>query len=141
LTFSGLVSTLASAAPILNEVVAKNLSHPDAAGEYPDWIEIHNPDDSAFNLKDYHLSDDETNPTKWQFPEDLIVPANGYLIVFASGEDGMTAGHSPASRRPALWTNANRKPAYVFPPRNPNSRSLKFHSHQNCHYREFLWID
>ncbi|MFT7444427.1 MAG: hypothetical protein ACI9AF_001331 [Granulosicoccus sp.] len=97
LTFSGLVSTLASAAPILNEVVAKNLSHPDAAGEYPDWIEIHNPDDSAFNLKDYHLSDDETNPTKWQFPEDLIVPANGYLIVFASGEDGMTAGQAHTS--------------------------------------------
>ena len=35
----------------------------------------------------FHLTDDNRIATKWQFPDSTVVPAGGYLVVFASGLD------------------------------------------------------
>lgn len=52
--------------------------------EYPDWIEIHNTDtDNALDLAGWYLTDDPHIKTKWRFP-DTVIPADGYLTVFAS---------------------------------------------------------
>ncbi len=50
-----------------------------------DWIELHNLRDSALNLSGLHLTDDPDDLTKWQFPAGTVIPANGYLVVYASG--------------------------------------------------------
>lgn len=55
-------------------------------GDYPDWIEIHNPGAAPVSLKDYGLSDDPEKPLAWKFGE-KILPPGGYLVVFASGKD------------------------------------------------------
>jgi hypothetical protein len=55
-------------------------------GDYPDWIEIHNPWDEILNLEGYGLSDNPARPFKWVFPSVTIEPG-GYLVVFASGKD------------------------------------------------------
>lgn len=55
--------------------------------EFYDWIEIENLTSGDVDIEDFHLTDNMDRPTKWQFPPDTIVPANGYLIVFASGKD------------------------------------------------------
>jgi hypothetical protein len=55
-------------------------------GEYPDWIEIHNPGDEPVNLEGYGLSDDPARPFKWTFPSVIVEPA-GHLVVFASGKN------------------------------------------------------
>lgn len=53
---------------ILNEVMASNKSvFPDENGEYPDWIEVYNPGDTAIDLSNYGLSDDEQTYAKWVF--------------------------------------------------------------------------
>ena len=77
--------------PLINEIMASNGdSIEDFQGDSEDWIELYNPSDQAIDLSQYYLSDDLENPSKWQFPEDTIIEANSYLIVFASGKDLQT---------------------------------------------------
>ena len=59
----------------------------DPQGENDDWIELHNVSDYAVNLSGMYLSDNRTNPRKWQFPDDTQIVPGGYLIVWAD-EDG-----------------------------------------------------
>ena len=72
---------------VINEFMASsdNLSgveEPD--GGTPDWIELHNNTNSDITIdKHYYLSDDKDFPKKWNFPEEVIIPADGYLIVWA----------------------------------------------------------
>ena len=58
----------------------------DEEGIDSDWIEIHNPDTTATSLNGYYLTDDSENLTKWALP-DVMLPAGGYIVVFASGKD------------------------------------------------------
>ena len=65
-----------------------------------DWIEIRNTDSAEVSLDGWSLSDDPTDPRKWSFPTGVVVPADGYLVVVASGlgltqrGDGMTFDHT-----------------------------------------------
>ncbi len=87
---------LLSAGPLLiSEFVAinnanKEFALADSHGHYPDWIEIHNPTDSDYNLDGWYLTDDEADLTKWRFPNRPLASGD-YLVVFASNEDP-TAG-------------------------------------------------
>ncbi len=58
----------------------------DEDGQFPDWIEIHNPAASPTNLQGWFLTDNPAAPTKWAFPSNTL-PAGGYLVVFASGKN------------------------------------------------------
>ncbi|MGK0188397.1 MAG: hypothetical protein ACI9R3_004191 [Verrucomicrobiales bacterium] len=72
----------------ISEFMARNQSTavPGAAdGAFDDWIEIHNSGDSPASLDGWHLTDDSGIPFKWSFPA-IEVPANGYLVVFATGQ-------------------------------------------------------
>ncbi|MEX2188923.1 MAG: CotH kinase family protein [Pirellulales bacterium] len=76
-----------AADPVISEFMAINNSTlQDGEGRYSDWIEIHNPGDAAVDLAGWHLTDNAANLAKWTFPT-AVVPAGGYLVVFAS-EDG-----------------------------------------------------
>lgn len=52
-----------------------------------DWIEIQNLLDVPVDLGGFHLTDQEDQPTRWQFPTGSVVDPGGYLLVFASGLD------------------------------------------------------
>jgi len=83
----GLANTPGWGAVQLNEIVSRNDSVlADEDGEYPDWIELRNLDTAALNLAGYGLSDDPTLPFKWVFPT-RVLPAGGYLVVFASDKN------------------------------------------------------
>src|SRR5688572_9426727 len=76
----------------INELLAVNDGGlPDLDGEFPDWIEIHNSGTDAVALLDWSLSDDPGRSGKWRFPA-VTLPANGYLVVFASGKDRTALG-------------------------------------------------
>jgi len=72
---------------VISEFMAANgnVLH-DVDGEASDWVEIYNPTQQTAALAGWHLTDDAQAPAKWRFP-DVTVPANGFLIVFASGKD------------------------------------------------------
>src|SRR5438045_1902488 len=84
----------------INEIMAVNVTGlTDEDGAHSDWIELRNTSASAQSLNGFFLTDDSANLNKWQFPN-VSIPANGYLIVFASDKDRAVAG-SP------LHTNFN----------------------------------
>ena len=73
------------AAPRISEFMAANVSRlADEDGDFPDWIEVHNPDNVAVPLAGYHLTDDAANLDKWTFPAVTLNPG-ATLVAFASG--------------------------------------------------------
>ena len=94
-----------AADPVISELAAASQTVlKDEDGEYPDWIELHNPGVDRLNLRDWSLTDDPGEPRKWRFPERVLEPG-GYLVVFASGKNRVGAG---TTCRPAC---SNRKRA------------------------------
>ena len=72
----------------VNEIMASNGdSLRDSAGESPDWIELKNESDEDIDLSGLCLSDGKKNLEKFVFPEGVVLPAGGFLIVFCSDEE------------------------------------------------------
>lgn len=71
----------------INEIVnGGNKKIIDEDGDSSDWIEIYNTTSEPINLNGKYLSDDESNLTKWQFP-DFLIAANSYQIIYCSGKN------------------------------------------------------
>ncbi len=72
---------------VINELMAQNNTIiTDEAGDYEDWIELYNNNTTPVDLSGYYLTDTSAQLTKWQIPAGTIIPANGYLIVWADSE-------------------------------------------------------
>jgi spore coat protein CotH len=83
------LTTATNTPVVINEFMASNASTlADPQGEFDDWIELHNVTDAPVDLTGHYLTDEPTNPRKWQFPSDTMIPADGYLLVWAD-EDGL----------------------------------------------------
>ncbi len=72
---------------MVNEFSCSNIYLGDNFGETPDWIELYNAGSTSVSLAGCHLSDKISNPIKWAIPAGISIPANGYLIIWASGKD------------------------------------------------------
>ncbi len=71
----------------INELMADNATAlADEQGEYDDWIELANVSGSDFDLGGYTMSDDEGDPSQWAFPAGTVIPAFGYLLIWADGD-------------------------------------------------------
>jgi hypothetical protein len=57
----------------------------DEYGEYDNWVEIYNGDDEAVWLGDKYLSDNLSNPDKWQLP-DLTMQPGSFILIWADGQ-------------------------------------------------------
>ena len=98
ITFCALSTLLrAQSDLVINEFVASNDSTSmiaDQDGDYDDWIELHNQSGLEITLSGYMLSDDAAEPDKWSFPVGTVIPANGYLIVWADKDDEQEGLHA-----------------------------------------------
>jgi len=54
-------------------------------GNYTDWIELYNTTDQEIDLSGYYLSDDSANLNMWPFQSGTIIPAAGFILVYADG--------------------------------------------------------
>ncbi|MGI6658256.1 MAG: CotH kinase family protein [Dethiobacteraceae bacterium] len=71
----------------INEVMSSNrCTITDEDGDYADWCELYNAGTTTLNLDGYWLSDDPTNPLRWELPAVKLAPGE-YLLIFASGKD------------------------------------------------------
>lgn len=78
--------TLYPHAVSINEVQVKNVKYQDEAGDLDPWIELYNKSPYPQDLSGFYLSDDLEELHKWSFPQGTIIPAEGYLIVWADNE-------------------------------------------------------
>lgn len=91
-----LILSLASAAKsqiVINEYSCSNYnSYADAFGNFSDWIELYNNGPVAIDLAGYYLSDEPSNPTRWQVPTgfNTVIAPGGRKMVFASDADTVT---------------------------------------------------
>jgi len=79
----------------INEFCASNsgiVADPDF-GDYADWVELYNPGPGPVNLNGYFLTDNVNVPEKWQISADTLLPAGGYLLIWA--DDRNTGLHAP----------------------------------------------
>lgn len=91
-----------ASAPItvsINEWMADNdgtLSDP-ADGHYEDWFELHNPGSNTVDMGGYFLTDDLSDPFKYEVPNNghYTIEPNGYLLVWADGEDDQNSTNRP----------------------------------------------
>jgi len=82
---------------LVNELMADNSSafaDPDEAGAYEDWFEVYNPGTAAVDMSGMYISDNLTNPTKWQVPSGVTIPAGGYLVFMADGDTDQGSRHT-----------------------------------------------
>ncbi|MBU2446444.1 MAG: lamin tail domain-containing protein, partial [Bacteroidetes bacterium] len=78
----------------INEFMALNNSTiKDNYNSYEDWLEIYNPNNFSVPLRGYKLTDDPLIPAKWYFPESVLIPAKGYILIWASNRDTMVGSH------------------------------------------------
>ncbi len=86
--------TAATGTPVvINEFMASNTNAlADPQGEYDDWIELRNLTTNTVDLTGRYLSDEPTNPRKWQFPTGTVIAAEGYLLVWADEDTTNTPG-------------------------------------------------
>lgn len=54
----------------------------DSKGKYADWIELYNPGDEAVALGGLFVTDDSAVLDKAALPDDAVVPAGGYYVVY-----------------------------------------------------------
>jgi len=91
------ITTAPDTPVVINEVMASNTTTiADPQGEYDDWIELRNVTGQEVDLTGRYLSDEPNNPRKWVFPAGTIIPADGYLMVWAD-EDSTEANGLHAS--------------------------------------------
>jgi hypothetical protein len=72
---------------VINEVMASNMSTiVDEAGEFADWVELHNRSAGPVSLAGLYLSDSPAFPRRFRFPTGTSMPPGGYLIVWCDND-------------------------------------------------------
>jgi hypothetical protein len=95
----------AIAAPItvsINEWMAENTGYlvNPSTGKYDDWFELFNPSATPADLTGYYLTDNLGNPFQYQIPAGYIVPANGFLFIWADDKTTANDTNSPSLHVP-----------------------------------------
>lgn len=86
------IQWFAAGSIILNEMVTSNLlDWADDAGEFEDWIEIHNYGTAPVDLAGYFITDRMDVPQKYMFPmgipDSTVIQPGAFAIIYAD-EDG-----------------------------------------------------
>lgn len=90
-------SPAASGRLVVNEIMADNkttIANADKEGAFDDWFEIYNPGAEAVDMSGMYLTDNLNNPTKWRVPEGVVIPAGGYLLIWADENTSLGPLHA-----------------------------------------------
>ena len=80
---------------VINEFMASNDGTiADSNGDYHDWIELYNASNSPITLGDYALSDDLSNPTKFELPN-TVLASGDFVLFWASSSAQNDPYHAP----------------------------------------------
>lgn len=84
----------------INEVSGANSIFMNEYFKRNDWVELYNSTDEDFDAEGMYLSDDATNPKKWQITKEgtrasTIIPAHGFLVIWCDKLETDTQLHAP----------------------------------------------
>ena len=81
----------------INEWMADNAGfvRDPADNDKEDWFELYNPTASAANLAGWTLTDSLGDPARFVVPSGYLVPAGGFLLVWADGEPDQNSTNRP----------------------------------------------
>ena len=67
----------------INEIMASNsVTAADEAGQFEDYVEIHNGSGAVVDLSGMYLSDNPAFPTKWQIPSGTTIAGGGTILIW-----------------------------------------------------------
>ena len=93
----------APAALWINEWMASNTNAvvDPADGHHDDWFELFNAGNVAVDLTGYSVATNLTTVSaRWSFPAGTVIPANGYLLVWADDDLNQNSTNSPDRHAP-----------------------------------------
>lgn len=71
----------------INEFLASNNAcYADESDEYDDWIELYNRSDKSVDLSGYFLTDNLSNPRKFQIADGITIEPGGFLLFWTDNE-------------------------------------------------------
>ena len=82
---------------MIHEVLANNVSAVNVGGAFPDIIELRNTSAAEIDLAGMSLTNDPAVKTKFVFPGGTVIPAGGFLLVYADGAVGTLRTGFPLS--------------------------------------------
>ncbi|MBL4593914.1 MAG: lamin tail domain-containing protein, partial [Flavobacteriales bacterium] len=121
---------------VINEYSCANSTSagdPDFYGEMEDWVELYNTSGAAVNLNGYYISDKAGNPTKFQVPGSISIPAGGYMMVYGS-KRGIIAGGQEIHTS-FKWTQTKFEKIILSDPGGTIIDSLTIIPNQHLHSR------
>ncbi|MFO8184422.1 MAG: CotH kinase family protein [Candidatus Aegiribacteria sp.] len=111
----------------INEIQSLNSTTiADEYGEYDDWFELYNGSDYDCDLSWVYVSDDPSQLDMYQFPPGTLIPAGGFLVVWADAHPWQEGLHLPfrlsgsgdsiyVSRQPAGMTDGGSRSGALSP--------------------------
>ena len=81
---------------LINELMSDNASTVyDDRGALSDWLELYNPGDRSVHVGGYRVGDSPDLAEAWTLPPGLLVPAGGFLLLWADGDSDPEDAHLP----------------------------------------------
>ena len=85
-SYRALTSVTQNSPVQLAEIVASNTRlRPDESGVFRDYVMLRNTSGDPVDLGGWYLSDDPRLPRMWKFPQGVVIPGGGTLVVYCSG--------------------------------------------------------
>jgi hypothetical protein len=112
------------AGPVLNELLARNLTAVTNAGGTPDFVELYNPNSTAWNLGGMSLSVDTAEPGQWVFPPGTMLGGGSYLVVWCDG--ARPASTNAGDFNTGRWLNGDSGGVYLYNPAGQSVNSIEY---------------
>ncbi len=110
--------------PVLNEVLARNISAVTNAGLVADYLELFNAGVSAFDLSGMSLSVDSLTPGEWTFPPGASIGAGSYLVIWC--DDTRAASTNAGDYNTGRALNGESGGVYLFNPLGQLLNSVEY---------------
>ena len=105
---------------VINEWMADNSGAEGLAdpldGQHQDWFELYNPNTNAVNLSGFSLTDNLSLPNKSPVPLGTIIPAGGFLLVWADNQVAQNALDTNGNLHAAFQLNNDGEIIALFSP-------------------------
>ncbi|MEE2886158.1 MAG: CotH kinase family protein [Planctomycetota bacterium] len=79
----------------INEFLAiNNSTNVDENKEYEDWVEIYNKSSNPLPVGGMFLTDNVSNPTKWEIPANTSIPGDGTILIWCDEDKSQGPLHA-----------------------------------------------